>query len=221
MPSQKLRRGFACLASVLASTLGSGLFGVAAVAQDSEIDAPLPEPMTLAQRRVQVLDLALVPVEMSPSADAIATGLAITHETLSETDMTAPSLWWQQDKIGEIGPLNGSSRVVMGWAAHRRPSDRQHHVDVAVNGQIWNLLNYLEKYALITQFGQAAKTYGYHLRVFNGSLLVGGHVCNFDQTLNFSEYETLSSEQLIDIPCAVELDYLGQGAIRGGSANPF
>ncbi|MEL6138778.1 MAG: hypothetical protein AAFR42_15380, partial [Cyanobacteria bacterium J06628_6] len=119
MPSQKLHRGFACLAS----TLGSGLLCVAAVAQESAIDAPLPEPMTLAQRRVQVLDLALVPVEMSPSADAIATGLAITHETLSETDMTAPSLWWQQDKIGEIGPLNGSSRVVMGWAAHRRPSD--------------------------------------------------------------------------------------------------
>lgn len=199
----------------------------AAVPTDTEISAttqPSPTtspvtaaPLTLAQRRVQILDLALIPQDMSPSESLIAAGLAVTSETLSDTDMTAPSLWWQQDKASEIGPLNGRS-MVTGWVAHYRPADQQHHVDVAINGQIWNLLNYLEQYAFITQFGQAAKAYGYHLRVFNGSRLVGGYICGFDQTLTFSQYETIPADDLNSIACTVELDYLGRGAISGRSS---
>ena len=193
----------------------------AVIPQPSPSTAPIPAPLTLAQRRVQVLDLALIPLDMTPSEDALATGLAITSETLSETGTTTPSLWWQQDKASEIGPLNGRS-MVTGWVAHSRPGDQQHHVDVAVNGQIWNLLNYLEQYAFITQFGQAAKAYGYHLRVFTGDRLVGGYVCNFDGTLNFSQDGTLPTEQLSDIACTVgALDYLGQSAISGRTARPL
>lgn len=179
-------------------------------------EAPLVQPLTLAQRRVQILDLALIPLDMSPSETAIAAGLAVTSETLSETDMATPSLWWQQDKASEIGPLNGRS-MITGWVAHARPSDRQHHVDVAINGQIWNLLNYLEQYAFITQFGQAAKAYGYHLRVFSGDRLVGGYICDFGQASALSPYGTLPTDELSSIACTVELDYLGRSAISGRS----
>ena len=193
----------------------------AAASQPSPSAVPVPALLTLAQRRVQVLDLALIPLDMSPSGDALATGLAVTSETLSDTGTTNPSLWWQKYKASEIGPLNGRS-MVNGWVAHYRPGDQQHHVDVAVNGQIWNLLNYLEQYAFITQFGEAAKAYGYHLRVFNGSSLVGGYVCDFNQTLDFGEDGTIPNEQLSGIACTVgALDYLGQSAISGRTANPL
>ena len=77
------------------------------------------------------------------------------------------------------------------------------HVDVVVNGQIWPLLTYLERYTVITQFGERAQSYGYQLRVFTGNRLVGLHVCDFTTDLSNPR-------------CAVELNYLGQGAIRGG-----
>ncbi len=206
----------------LATAAFAQTVAVQTVPAESDAQSTIPAPLTLAQRRVQVLDLALIPLDMSPSEDAIALGLAVTDETLSATDMTTPSLWWQQDKASEIGPLNGRS-MVTGWVAHARPNDRQHHIDVAVNGQIWNILNYLEQYAFVTQFGQSAKTYGYHLRVFNGNRLVAGYVCDFDQTLDFNAYGTLPAEQLNGIACTVELDYLGRGAISGrtSQSQPF
>ncbi|NEP60163.1 MAG: hypothetical protein F6K31_24700, partial [Symploca sp. SIO2G7] len=91
------------------------------------------------------------------------------------------------------------------------------HVDLEVNSQIWPLLNYLEQYAFITQFGESVESYGYQLRIFTGNRLVGLRVCDFAGAVSVTD-EKLS--QLDTQPpiakCLVELDYLGQGAIRGG-----
>ncbi|MEM9265095.1 MAG: hypothetical protein AAGA46_06190 [Cyanobacteria bacterium P01_F01_bin.13] len=125
-----------------------------------------------------------------------------TDNDPSPQHFTIPSLWWPQQQMGEA--IN--NRLIDSWRAYddtENTDEPMPHVDVVVNGQIWPLLNYLERYSFITQFGEGAKAYGYQLRIFTGSRLVGLHVCDF------------KSETSNPI-CAVELNYLGQGAIRGG-----
>jgi hypothetical protein len=70
----------------------------------------------------------------------------ITHTSLSEKHMTTPSLWWQQIQSSEIV---GSDRLILGWSAYDRTGHTLDNIDVMVNGQIWNLLNYLERYSVI------------------------------------------------------------------------
>ncbi|MEO0868497.1 MAG: hypothetical protein AAFY17_08620 [Cyanobacteria bacterium J06642_11] len=145
--------------------------------------------------------------------------LATADEPSAHT-FTMPSLWWQQQRQGDA--IN--QRLIDGWAAYDNSMSAVAHVDVTVNGQIWPLLSYLEQYAFITQFGESAKFYGYQLRIFTGNRLVGMHVCDLVAVNTLAadgvEYDSdLHSAEMPDrlIACVVtELDYFGQGAIRGG-----
>lgn len=130
-------------------------------------------------------------------SDAIA-----ADSTPSAQNFTVPSLWWQQQQQGDaIHP-----RLIESWQAYNTTVSPTNHVDVVVDGQIWPVLSYLEQYTFITQFGESAKSYNYQLRVFTGQRLVGLHVCDFTST------KTTEAEPS---NCVVELDYFGQGAIRG------
>lgn len=123
-----------------------------------------------------------------------------TDSTPSAENFTLPSLWWQQQQQGRaIHP-----RLIASWRAYDITVSPINHVDVIVDGQIWPVLSYLEQYTFITQFGESAKAYNYQLRVFTGQQLVGLHVCDF---------ATADTDQPAN--CIVELDYFGQGAIRG------
>ncbi|MEM6253867.1 MAG: hypothetical protein AAF821_13190 [Cyanobacteria bacterium P01_D01_bin.156] len=135
------------------------------------------------------------PSDLTPSA---------TADNPSDQQLTIPSLWWQERQQGDaINP-----RLIDTWNAYE--SSVIPHVDVLVNAQIWPLLSYLEQYAFITQFGRSAKAYEYQLRVFTGNRLVGSHVCDF------TALDDVTSQALpVDLRCVVQLDYLGQGAIRG------
>ena len=139
--------------------------------------------------------------------DKTATATALEP---SAYNFSRPSLWWQQQQQGET--IN--RRLIDNWHAYDRTISSIPHVDVEVNSQIWPLLNYLEQYAFITQFGESAKSYGYQLRIFMGNRLVGLHVCDFAAADGASAADVYSQENLPR--CHVELDYLGQGSIRGG-----
>ena len=137
-----------------------------------------------------------------------------TDATPSAEAFTIPSLWWQQQQQGEA--IN--RRLINSWRAYDDTISPTSHVDVVVNGQIWPLLSYLEQYAFITQFGESAKSYGYQLRIFTGERLVGLHVCDFTSEANRPTDNTSHSmtAQPVTPNCTVDLDYFGQGAIRGG-----
>lgn len=132
-----------------------------------------------------------------------------TADAPSDQDFTIPSLWWQQQQQGDAI----SQRLIDTWRAYDSSVSAVPHVDVLVNGQIWPLLNYLEQYAFITQFGESAKSYGYHLRIFTGDRLVGLHVCDF---FGIATNQVVDSALAEELNCIVELDYFGQGAIQGG-----
>ena len=151
-----------------------------------------------------------------PVTDAAEKIITVAEDAApSHRDFTEPSLWWQQQQQSDAL----TPRLIDSWQAHIYSGDSTRVlsspqvVDVVVNGQIWPLLSYLEQYAFITQFGSSAKTYGYQLRVFTGQRLVGLHVCGFgeEETLELTADE--GGEPSVN--CQVELDYFGQGAIRG------
>ncbi|WP_163659954.1 hypothetical protein [Adonisia turfae] len=142
-------------------------------------------------------------------------GAIATDDNPSPEHFSIPSLWWQQQVVGEA--IN--SRLIDSWRAYGNTNldsgasiqteGSTPHVDIIVNGQLWPLLNYLERYSLINQFGESTKDYGYQLRVFTGNRLVGLHVCDF------SDRNAATNEATYTPQCVVELNYFGQGAIRG------
>ncbi|WP_150109025.1 hypothetical protein [Stanieria cyanosphaera] len=69
-----------------------------------------------------------------------------------------PSLWWARE---QFDPFNG--RLINHWLAS--PQTKQ--INLIVNWQLWTLLDYLERYRLINQFGTVVREYGYNLRIFN------------------------------------------------------
>ncbi len=165
--------------------------------------------VAVAQSLSDQVDTVLQLNEQQPTALIVPSA---TADTPSDQDFTTPSLWWQEQQQGDAI----SQRLIDTWKAYDSSVSDIPHVDVLVNGQIWPLLNYLEQYAFITQFGESAKAYGYQLRIFTGERLVGLHVCDFLETGSLSSDSHSNSVSLAEAACMVELDYFGQGAIRGG-----
>jgi hypothetical protein len=68
---------------------------------------------------------------------------------------TMPSLWWTQDQL--------PNKLVLNWLAY--PNKKR--IDLIVNPQFWNNLEYLERYQLINRYGLVSRRYGYNVRIFN------------------------------------------------------
>ncbi|MBE9076617.1 hypothetical protein IQ241_04785 [Romeria aff. gracilis LEGE 07310] len=171
---------------------------------------------TLSQLRSQLLNVSRLPLDRTlPEAELGET--IVTEATLSPIHPTTPSLWWVRDQVGMIW---GSDRLVENWIAYaEKDTDLPAYVDVIVNRQIWDLLNYLERYAFINQFGTTAKSYGYSLRVFSNEQLSGAYVCDFSG-VQVGQDEDAIADLRLAAPCSVSLNYFGRGGIRGDSPEP-
>ncbi|HSM80845.1 MAG TPA: hypothetical protein VLS96_04120, partial [Nodosilinea sp.] len=95
--------------------------------------------------------------------------------------MTLPSLWWNRDSLTSH---LGGRRLVQSWISYQIEDSATMVIDVVVNSQIWSVLTYNERYAVLNQFGTAARDEGYNLRFFQGNArnyrLVGLYACDFD-----------------------------------------
>lgn len=113
------------------------------------------------------------PLEMLPLGPTDpATVNAVTSNTISPTGLTVPSLWWAREQFGK--------NLVENWLAYPRQSDNTGFVDLIVNRQIWNALDYLERYEFLNHFGQAATDYLYNIRVFTPQKsLIASYTCNY------------------------------------------
>lgn len=88
------------------------------------------------------------------------TGVIVASEKdIRQMGLTPPSLWLSRELMG--------GKVVHGWRVYlpvvgllERP-----WVDVVVNLQPWQNLDYLEQYALLQEFGNTANEYGFNLRL--------------------------------------------------------
>jgi hypothetical protein len=99
-------------------------------------------------------------------------GNVVTANTISQNELTVPSLWWAKD--------NSENKLLDNWIAYPATSGESPRVDLIVNQQIWSLLDYLERYHFVNRLGYTAKNSGYNVRVFNYQQeLLGTYTCNF------------------------------------------
>ncbi|MEM6400516.1 MAG: hypothetical protein AAF757_09795 [Cyanobacteria bacterium P01_D01_bin.116] len=124
-------------------------------AQDSRIPAPSQKPLQL--------DLLTNPK-----------GNIITADTISQQQLTIPSLWWAQEQ--------SEKKLLENWIAYPPNNSEAARVDLIVNEQIWNdILDGVERYRFVNRLGTVARTYGYNIRVFNDEKeLLATYTCNLN-----------------------------------------
>lgn len=89
---------------------------------------------------------------MQQSSDVIT---ADSIERFPKFRKSMPSLWWTQDQL--------PNKLVLNWLAY----PQKKRIDLVVNPQFWNNLEYLERYQLINRYGLVSRRYGYSVRIFN------------------------------------------------------
>ncbi|PSB25860.1 hypothetical protein [Stenomitos frigidus] len=199
-------------------------FGCVASVHDSAIAAEVTPSDASAnlQPDREPLDLDALDPAKTPA------GL-ITAARISLTRLTIPSLWWLQTQIASEDAYG--SKLLADWLAYPNSGNRPGRVDLVVNRQFWSLLDYLDRYAFIHVFGEAARDYGYNVRVFDGqATLLGASTCDFSnvsidalQKRQLAERANPSDRVPFDInaiACSILLDSSGKGGLRGGSRQP-
>lgn len=145
-------------------------------------------------------------------SEQIEPGSRLDNTSASAETMTLPSLWWTRDSIP---PQLGRHRLVDAWVSYTIHNSDVRVVDVTINGQFWRALSMPQRYGVLTQFGNAAQEFGYHLRFFqnNGysARMIGLYTCDTDQAA-----PTPQCLVTVDVPRIVQL----QQAMQPPSSNP-
>jgi hypothetical protein len=106
-----------------------------------------------------------------------------------------PSLWWTQDQL--------PNKLVLNWLAY----PQKKRIDLVVNPQFWNNLEYLERYQLINRYGLVARRYGYNVRIFN---------------LKFSEAQPIvaytCSSKVATSSCYIQWQEINQRSLKPNTA---
>ncbi len=101
----------------------------------------------------------------------------ITANTIRQERLTVPSLWWAKE--------NSENKLLDNWIAYPPNHKESARVDLVVNQQIWNILDYLERYNFVNRMGNIARNYGYNIRVFNYQQdRLATYTCNFKTSPN-------------------------------------
>ena len=118
---------------------------------------------------------SLAPLEtelLKPDAPPPTPGI-ITTNTISQTSITTPSLWWAEEQFDEFG-----GKLLTNWIAYQN----KQRIDLVVSRQPWTLIDYLERYSFVNRFGSVARDYNYNVRVFNDQAeLVATYTCNYSK----------------------------------------
>ena len=210
------------LSSRILGVLLSGIIGVGlglkeckpALALDAQALLLLTQPLT--QPEINLLEQGIAPSDPS----------WVTANTISQTGLTTPSLWWAKQQFG--------GKLLSNWIAKPGTNDMPSRVDLLVNQQIWTSYNYIDRYAFLNQLGRVAQDFGYSTRVFNAQgELLGAYICDFAlaEPISVSNPQGVASNvpfiesdnsTLADSACRIFLDPSGVGAVRGaGTTGAF
>ncbi|AFZ28870.1 hypothetical protein Glo7428_0261 [Gloeocapsa sp. PCC 7428] len=100
----------------------------------------------------------------------------ITANTISQSDLTVPSLWWAREQF--------ASQLLDNWIAYPADGTNAGRIDLIVNRRLWNALDYLQRYEFVNHFGTVARDFGYNIRVFNYQQeLLATYTCDFTVNL--------------------------------------
>lgn len=139
------------------------------------------------------LDLSLL------EPDASLDGNVITSNTISQQNLTIPSLWWASEQFG--------GNLLDSWLAYPSDSKYNPRIDLIVNRQNWSLSDYIQRYEFVNHFGSVASDYGYNVRVFNVQKeLLATYTCDFSVTPRL---------------CNMQVQATGKARVRGSGESPF
>ncbi|WP_416667736.1 hypothetical protein [Egbenema bharatensis] len=178
----------------------------------------LASPPAVAVEDTAVL-LLLEPIDMPQvirywQGEVPTDGSVITEGTISQTNLTPPSLWWTQEQFGD--------NLLNFWVAYPGVNGELRRVDLIINRQVWLRSTYLDRYAFLNHFGTAASDFGYQTRIYDwqGDLL-GVYVCQFEP----AQSPLPPATPPIASDCRVFLDTFGLGIfaspIPNGAPEPI
>lgn len=132
----------------------------------------------------------------------------IPQETLMN-----PSLWWTRDEIAAKAQYG--KKLIDRWIACDTAEGQPDRVDFLVNQQLWSLLDYLERYELVSRLGTAASNKNYNIRLYNnqGGLLAA-YTCDFAANVATN---TKSQEKAVSSPSCSLMMGSGDRGFRGFS----
>ncbi|HEY9621726.1 MAG TPA: hypothetical protein V6C78_15300 [Crinalium sp.] len=172
----------------------------------------LPSQSARADSQETLFLLTELPLEaqlLEPGAQLPKDGSIRTADTISQSGLTSPSLWWTDEQFG--------GKLLDNWLAYSGSDGTPRRVDLVVNPQVWSLYTYVERYAFVNQFGTAAWNYGYSTRVFTQQQdLLAAYIC--DPATTSSSSSTAPAGQP---SCTLFLNSSGTGSLRGQQSNPF
>ena len=94
-----------------------------------------------------------------------------------------PSLWLGRDIFAYKSKFG--KKTFEGWLVCPSSNSDRGRIDLVVNGQLWSVLDYFDRYELLQQFGMSSDRAdvkyqsGYNLRVFNRQgRSLGSYTCN-------------------------------------------
>ena len=90
--------------------------------------------------------------------DNIVDSPNLVASTEADPNLTQSSFWWA---ALQFDPFDG--KLIQNWLTY--PQKQQ--INLIVNWQLWNLLDYFGRYRFVNQFGTVARKYGYSLNIFN------------------------------------------------------
>ncbi len=99
------------------------------------------------------------------TAQSLSGQIIITSETVCQSGLTPPSLWWTKEQVAQ--ELRTSGKLVNNWSAQLKTSEAPGQVRLVVNPQLWSLMDYFERYDFVSNFGLAARGFGYHTEIYN------------------------------------------------------
>ncbi|MGD1905271.1 MAG: hypothetical protein ACFB0C_04665 [Leptolyngbyaceae cyanobacterium] len=192
------------MATVVAWTMG-GLAIAQTEAQPDETSSPEEDIFTTLVTLPSIYDIGI-----AYRRDLDPTWPTVEDGTPSPIQLTPPSLWWNRDQIISRW---GGFRLTQSWFAFRSESTQLNVIDVQVDDQYWRALqnskqwHLAQQYALLSQFGTTASSYGYQLRFYQQSTLVGVYACDLSAVPEFNQpvVTEVSADQLNDLDCHADI----------------
>lgn len=179
----------------LTGAIAISLEGMGAIAHAQTVE---PSPQTLLPSEQIFQRLLEVPSTYELSAlrngdnqDEDKGWPVVTQDDTSLFSPTLPSLWLNREQVYDRW---GGYRLIRGWTAFHSVSGDANIIDVQLDPQYWNRLEYYPQYAVLNQLGMTAMSYGYQVRLYNSITLVGMYTCDF------SSIPELESNLEVEIP---------------------
>ncbi|MBA3922830.1 MAG: hypothetical protein H0X31_14480 [Nostocaceae cyanobacterium] len=145
----------------------------------------LPTRLMAIQPSTASLDLSILEPEV------IVPPNVTTADTVSQDNLTAPSLWWAKQE--------SENKLLDNWLAYQNSGNEHARVDLVVNQQVWTLLDYVERYDFVNRIGTVARQSGYNVRVFDYDRnRLASYTCDFQQQAS----------------CSIQMDNKNRGVMR-------